>query len=257
MQHAASGRHPAQREAAQVLVEHLFCEQFPEISGIEVATEYRVASKEEHVGGDVMDVYEMDDGRTAITIADIAGNGPEAARLAALVKYGLRAYASAGFTPAKVLAHLNDLYVENVRFERVEPGSFATVFFCILNREKTAMTYCSAGHDPMLLMLPNRFPEFLAQTGPLLGAFKEFSSWMEEETVTLAPDTELIVMTDGVTEARQADGMLLGREAVQSCIDANRSVPPAGQVRLLLELAERHCAGVCVDDMAVLVLRLR
>jgi sigma-B regulation protein RsbU (phosphoserine phosphatase) len=204
-----------------------------------------------------MDVYEMDDGRSAITIADIAGNGPEAARLAALVKYGLRAYASAGFTPAKVLAHLNDLFAENVRFERVEPGSFATVFFGVLNREKTAMTYASAGHDPVIVMQPDRFPEFLVQTGPLLGAFKEFSSWMEEKTVSLAPDTEIIIMTDGVTEAHQSDGVLLGREAVRRCVDANRSVPPAGQVRMLLELAEGHCKGVCADDMAVLVLRLR
>lgn len=247
---------PERTEAANVLVHRLFMHEFPPVRGLEIASAHRLAYRDAHVGGDLIDVYEYDEGIVALSVADISGKGPPAATLAALVKYGLRAYASAGFSPAEVLRNLNRLYLDNVRFEGDDPGSFVTAFFAIIDPWRWSMTYACGGHDPILLISPNRPPEFLPQTGPVLGAFEECECIIREKTVDLEPGAEIVVATDGVTESRGADGALLGRDALCEVLAANRAEPPATQVRLLLDLAENHAGGMCEDDMAVLVVNV-
>jgi hypothetical protein len=78
--------------AAKVLVEHLFARGTAQIAGVEYAVGYRLAHG--LTGGDIVDVYHFDNNAVSFSIADISGKGTEAAVHAALVKYGLRAYAS-------------------------------------------------------------------------------------------------------------------------------------------------------------------
>jgi Stage II sporulation protein E (SpoIIE) len=111
-------------EAAKVLVEHLFAQSDLTIPGISYAVGYKLA--EGPTGGDIVDLYHFDNDAVAFAIADISGKGPRAAFNAALIKFGLRAYASVGMTPERVIQALDRLYLENNAFERTE--SFASVF---------------------------------------------------------------------------------------------------------------------------------
>ncbi len=111
--------------AAKVLAEHLFARGEARIPGVEYAVGYRLAHG--LTGGDIVDVYHFDNDAVSFCIADIEGKGTEAAIHAAMVKYGLRSYASHGLTPERVLRSLDRLYLENNAFERVD--SFASVFF--------------------------------------------------------------------------------------------------------------------------------
>lgn len=104
------------RQAAEVLIKHLFAPPLHRINGVEYATAYRLAQGA--VGGDIVDVYHFDNGNVAFSIADISGKGAQAAIHAALVKYGLRCYASEGLTPERVLRSLDRVYLENNAFER-------------------------------------------------------------------------------------------------------------------------------------------
>lgn len=108
--------------AAKVLVEHLFARGNASIAGVEYAVGYQLAHR--LTGGDIVDVYHFDNDAVAFSIADISGKGTEAAIHAAMVKYGLRAYASQGQTPESVLRSTDRLYIENNAFEKIE--SFAS-----------------------------------------------------------------------------------------------------------------------------------
>ena len=143
---------PTPDTAARVLVDHLYAHSFPPVPGVDIGTAYVLAEDSLRVGGDLIDVYQFNNGSVAISVADIAGKGAQAAGRAALVKYALRAYVSAGLTPAQVLRNLNVLYIETSVFDKESPDSFVSVFLGIVDPEHRIMTYASAGHEPVILM---------------------------------------------------------------------------------------------------------
>lgn len=142
--------HDEDRRAAEVLIRSLFSPSQHAIDGIEYHVAYALA--EGAVGGDIVDVYHFDNGNVALSIADISGKGVAAAVHAALVKYGLRCYASEGLTAERVLRSLDRAYVENNAFERTE--SFSSAFFAIVDKDRRILTYANAGHEPVFLCRP-------------------------------------------------------------------------------------------------------
>ncbi len=147
--------------AARILVQNLYAHRFPPVPGVDIGTAIVLAEDDVRVGGDLIDVYQFNNGSVAISIADISGKGAQAASRAALVKYGLRAYVSAGLTPAQVLRNLNVLYMETSAFDKVNPHSFVSVFLGIVDPKHRIMTYASAGHEPVMLLSPHKPPELL------------------------------------------------------------------------------------------------
>ena len=107
---------PAALEAAAILASHLFAQGDRDIPGVSYAVAYRLA--EVHSGGDIVDAYQFDNDSVALSIADISGKGTQAAIHAALIKYGLRAYASLGLTAEKVMRAMDRLYPRKLHLRR-------------------------------------------------------------------------------------------------------------------------------------------
>ncbi len=244
--------HRESREAAEVLVEHLFAPVPVPVPGIAYAIHYRLA--EGRAGGDLVDVYGFDNASVAFTVADISGKGTRAAVQAAMVKYGLRAYASEGFNPEKVLRSLDRLYLENTAFELTE--SFATVFFGHLDAERSMMTYASAGHEGVVLVPPGGEPVVLDVTAPAVGVFEDQQHLFKQRSVAIAPGTLLVAVTDGITESRRGRREFFGMER---CLDVLREQRDAQVDVVARTLADRALAfsdRPAHDDIAILVVRI-
>jgi sigma-B regulation protein RsbU (phosphoserine phosphatase) len=242
--------------AARILVSHLYAHRFPPIPGVDIGTAYLLAEDDVRVGGDLIDVYQFNNGSVAISIADISGKGAPAASRAALVKYGLRAYVSAGLTPAQVLRNLNQLYIETSAFDHMEPNSFVSVFLGIIDPERRVMTYASAGHEPVLLLNPDQLAVLLPPTAPIVGVFEESHKLFHQRLVYLQPGgSTLIVATDGVTEARAMDGEFIKRDDIMAWIECNRALSAQEQADRLLSATQRFCGGRAQDDIAIVVAR--
>lgn len=239
------------RDAAQVLVEHLFAGSDARIPGVDYAVTYELA--EEFIGGDIVDVYHFDNNAVALSIADISGKGARAAVDAALIKYGLRALASHGLTPESVLRSLDRLYLENNNFEHNE--AFATVFFAMIDSKRKIMTYASGGHEPAIVFQPNGSSEVLAPTAPLIGIFDDQHHLFREDVVHVAPGTLFVATTDGVTEARDPNGELFGMERLERVVSANRSLELPRIVEAITQAARTFSRGRVRDDMAILAVR--
>jgi sigma-B regulation protein RsbU (phosphoserine phosphatase) len=242
----------ADRLAAQVLIEHLFTPPAHRIDGLDHATAYRLAHGA--IGGDIVDVYHFDNGDAALSIADIAGKGAQAAIHAALVKYGLRCYASEGLTPERVLRSLDRAYLENNAFERTE--SFASVFFAIVDKSRKAFMYASAGHEPVVLVEPHARPRVLPPTAPLVGVFDDQHHLFKQQLVDVVPGTLLLATTDGVTEARSPDGELFGMQRLLAAADEVRDLQPSAIVTALVDRLEEFTSGVFRDDVATVAVRI-
>ncbi len=242
--------------AARVLVEHLFERHFSTIAGIDIGTAYALADDTSRVGGDLIDVYQFNNGSAAISIADISGKGTRAAARAALVKYGLRAYVSSGLTPAQVLRNLNVLYLETLEFDKIDGDSFVSVFLGIIDPERRVMTYACAGHDPVVFMGRGEPPRSLPQTAPIVGVLEESQKLFHQRFVYLQPGTSTLVLApDGLTEARSPDGAFIEREHIMERIESNRDESAQKQADDLLRLTFEFCGSKPHDDIAVVVAR--
>jgi serine phosphatase RsbU (regulator of sigma subunit) len=238
-------------EAAADLSAHLFAEGDHDIPGVSYAVAYRLA--ELHTGGDIVDVYHFDNDSVALSIADISGKGRQAAIHAALIKFGLRAYASLGLTPEKVMRAMDRLYLENSAFENVE--SFASVFLGVVDPSRRRMTYASAGHEPVFVMSPNSSPQILSPTAPLIGVFDDQHHLFHEAFADIEAGTVFVAATDGLIETRNSAGDFFGFDQLIESARKNRDAEPKAIIDAVLENATTFNGGVWRDDVAILVAR--
>ncbi|HTA39487.1 MAG TPA: PP2C family protein-serine/threonine phosphatase [Candidatus Acidoferrales bacterium] len=238
--------------AAKALAEHLFANSDRSIAGISYAVKYKLA--EGNVGGDLIDVYHFDNDEVAIAVADIAGKGTQAAVQAAMIKYGLRAYASHGLSPERVLRSLDRLYLENNAFESRD--SFASVFFGKFDPTRRLFTYACAAHEPVILMQPGRPARMLEVTAPLIGVFDDQHHLFKQAFVSLEAGSLLVATTDGVTEARNGIGDFFGLERLIALVTECRDLPETAIVDRILRETEEHCHGRRRDDIAIIAVRV-
>jgi sigma-B regulation protein RsbU (phosphoserine phosphatase) len=237
--------------AAKVLVEHLFARGTAKISGVEYAVGYQLAHG--LTGGDIVDVYHFDNDAASFCIADISGKGTEAAVHAAMVKYGVRAYASQGLTPERVLRALDRLYLENTAFEKIE--SFASVFFGMVDSSRRIMQYASGGHEPVAIIVPGQRARTIAPTAPLIGVFDDQHHLFKQGYVDLPPGAVFVATTDGITEARAPDRTFFGMEGFISVIEEHATAPVDTIVQALVDRARAFSHDNLRDDIAVVAAR--
>jgi steroid delta-isomerase-like uncharacterized protein len=199
------------------------------------------------IGGDFFDYFETRDQTFSFVLADVAGKGPPAALLTAMLQGIFSAHAYSGSTTADTIARVNDSLVH-----RGIEARFATVLYGMLSCDG-CLTYCNAGHNPPLLF-GRRGLRRLEQGGVIVGAFQH--AVFEEETLQLEPGDTLVVFSDGVSEAMNADGEEFGEERLVSCVEANREMPPAKMLECILETVQQFRAdAVQSDDLTVFILR--
>jgi len=205
------------------------------------------------VGGDTYDVMPLPDGRWMLFIADVCGDGAEAASMTAVTRHTARAAAASG-SPAHVLAAVNDALL---REQRPGPLRFVTACCLILRRcpGGTAAQVAIAGHPAPLVRTLDAEVTALGAAGVPLGVTADVS--YAEFDVRLPSDTTLLLYTDGVTEARDDDGVQFGEDRLVDVLrrTADRSADEtvasvAGAVQDVLR-GSRYRA----DDQALLAVR--
>lgn len=237
--------------AADVLLRHLFVPPAQRVHGVQYAALYRFAEK--HSGGDVIDVYESDAETICMSLTDISGKGVGAALHAALVKYGIRAYASEGHTPSEVLISLNRFYQQNDAFEQI--STFASVFFAHVDVRTHRLHYANAGHEPVVVLHPDGRVELLDPTGPVVGILPHEPDLYTDVEIAFEPGALIVAASDGITEARR-EGEWFGIDRMAQIMlerrDASMREVAAEVIRAAVSFARQRV----IDDMAVLAARM-
>jgi sigma-B regulation protein RsbU (phosphoserine phosphatase) len=180
-----------QRESvdARAMQQALFLKPQPLVPGFAFETAWHPAGS---VAGDWFDFIDLGNQRYGIALADVSGKGMPAALLMAATRALLRSIAPLCTSPAKTLEHLNRTLTEDF-----PTGKFVTMVYGILDAGSRQMTVASAGHLRPLVI--NHHCAFLdLDTGLPLGLGP---STYPESTITLDPGTQLLLYTDGITEA--------------------------------------------------------
>lgn len=213
------------------------------------------------LGGDFYDFMELS-GNLGFFVGDVAGKGVPAALLMASVRSALRAHASERYHLDEVLARVNDHLVRDTL-----PNEFATVFYGVIDPRTLRLTYCSAGHDPTLLLRPpaGRAPteadlHALDTGGMVIGVSPNLR--YERGMFDLAPGDTIVAYTDGMIDARDFSGKRFGRDRLRAAIvgflGANPDAPAQAVAdHLLWEVRRFVGLNPATDDETVLVIRVK
>lgn len=171
--------------------------------------------------GDFFAFVDLPDGDAGILLGDVAGKGPAAALLAAMVQGMFETEAPAGGGPAATVRRINRRLAE-----RNLESRYATMTYGVLSLDGT-FVYTNAGHNPPALVSGSAVRR-LEVGGPMVGLFEHAS--FEEERLRLFEGDTLVLYTDGVTEARNRADAEYGEERLIDCVLAARVEPPRAVV---------------------------
>ncbi|HLY25174.1 MAG TPA: PP2C family protein-serine/threonine phosphatase [Aggregatilineales bacterium] len=231
--------------------------EHPKIAGWQLAAVLEPALE---TSGDFFDLIPLHGGRLGIVIADVADKGLGAALYMALSRTLIRAYAidyarRYAQTYLRQLAHM--MQTVNARIVTdTHNDLFVTVFFGVLDPQSGVLTYVNAGHNPPLLFrrTRSRRPRALRRTGPPIGIL-ETLRWTRR-TVKIDAGETLVLYTDGLTEANNANGDFYGEEGLQATIQSCLQSPAEDICAEILRAVAAFEGGAPrADDITLLVLR--
>jgi hypothetical protein len=241
---------------AGALSESLLPPLLPTIAGLDAAARYRpsgadATGRTKIVGGDFYDLFEVADGRFGLLLGDVSGVGPEAAALTGVARYTVRAVAEAEDAPRAVLTRLNEALL------RLGSDRFLTAVYATLEPKADGVVpivLSSGGHPPAFVLRDDETVEVLDRdTGMLLGVFPTVA--LTDHDVVLNPGDALVLVTDGVLEARDDDGNEFGFARLEALLATCAGRSAEGIVRRIERSVLDHRGDRADDDLAIVVLR--
>ena len=222
--------------------------QFPNRNGADIHGRMRPARE---MGGDFYDVFELDEHRIGLVVADVSGKGVPAGFFMAISRTELQLAAANGRRPGEVLAEVNDQLTRQNPLEL-----FVTVFYGIYDLNTGRLTYANGGHNPPLLMDRDGNASWLPTTGGMaLGVMDEMP--YAEKTILVHPDDRLLLFSDGITEAFNLEGEEFGEDNLAEVV-RNTGLSAMTVIDAVFNAVDNYSTGVeQSDDMTVLVLSRR
>ena len=226
---------------ARAIQEALFLKPVPLIPGFAIETAWHPAGS---VAGDWFDFIDLGQGRYGVALADVSGKGMPAALLMSATRALLRSIAPQHPSPSETLAHLNRALLQDF-----PAGKFVTMVYGVLDARTRKLTLASAGHlQPLIINHKTAFLDL--DTGLPLGLSE---SSYPECTITLSPDTHVLLYSDGITEAENTVAEEFGADRLLEHFLA----PGACVEGLIREVKEFSGGCPRMDDATVVMLRSR
>ncbi|HLF25939.1 MAG TPA: SpoIIE family protein phosphatase [Anaerolineae bacterium] len=250
-------------ELARQIQTSFLPQQLPALPGWEFAAYYSAARQ---VGGDFYDfisirnpaqrpagsLWSVLEGSNllGLVIADVSDKGIPAALLMAVSKTLVRAVTISGRSPADAIQRVNELLLNDSRAE-----AFVTLFYGVLDPEQATLRFVNAGHNPPLLVQDASESIFsLRAPGIVLGIFDSIR--LTEAEVCFEPGDVLLLYTDGITDALNAQREEFGIERLTRLLLEQRQRPASELLRALVEAIQSFVGETePFDDMTLVVVK--
>ncbi|HML22420.1 MAG TPA: SpoIIE family protein phosphatase [Aggregatilinea sp.] len=222
-------------------------EQIPHVDGWEICDFWEPVRG---VAGDFYDFYPLEDGRLALTIADVSGKGVPAALFMALSVTVLRFGVSLNLPPAEVIRRANESIIASQRSRM-----FATVLLGYLETETGMLQFASAGHNPGLLYrAAEQRCDYITASGVAVGVFPNVD--FAENNVRIEHGDILVLYTDGITEAINADEEEFGEERLEALLMEHCDMAAGELCGTIVEAVSAFAEGrALVDDATLVVIK--
>ena len=214
--------------------------------GIEIAFAYEPAVQ---VGGDILDVLSLPDGRMLLFVGDAMGHGVRAALVMSIVKTALHSAARSDPRPAAVLASVNEVLAEFFS------DYFVTAACCLLESDHLRAELALAGHAGPLWFRA-KTGDVVQQDGSSLPLGIEAGTLYDAAPLALSAGDALVFSTDGVVEAFDSRGSQYGAKRLEAHVRGHGSQNAQELCDSIRQDHDDHC-GDCVreDDLTLLVVK--
>jgi adenylate cyclase len=202
------------------------------------------------VGGDYYDWLPLVDGSFAVAVGDVSGKGVSSSLLMSHLHASLHAETRAAVNPKAIIEAMNVSFCKAIETHR-----FATFFLCAIDWIEGKLTYCNAGHDPVLLV-SGREVERLKPNGLPLGVFEDTE--YGEETRPFCKDDVLLLCSDGVTECDRHGDLYGGERLIELAASLGGDLTAREITDAILKDIRSFCRSEeYADDVTIVVVRHR
>lgn len=209
-----------QMNMAKEIQENLLPATEPKIPNLNICKLWKSAAE---VGGDFYDFFILGKNRIGIVIADASGKNIPAAIIMTVFKTALSTMELDKIPAGEVLTRANKVIAKNITADR-----FITAMYVIIDSETGEVQLSSAGHNPAVVVSGRGHETALHEKNVNcmpLGIIDSFE--YESISFRLKKNDLLLLYTDGVTEARNADGEEFGQSGLSRYLRKPRSSKPA------------------------------
>lgn len=221
----------------------------PVVPGFAIAAEYRAC---EQVGGDFYDFVVVDPWHLGIAVADVSGHGTAAALVMAAAKKTLQQAARGNLSPRDAMVVLNDSLVREI-----PRGMFLSVLYAVVNIRTRHCRFVRAGHAPLLLRRGGEVTSHKPE-GTVLGVLPgaALGPVLQEAVIDLQPGDDLLLFTDGVTEAVNPDREMFTDARLRQALAETAGDPVAALDAMRARLDKFRRGAAQHDDEALVLLRV-
>ena len=231
---------------AREIQQQLMPEELPSRAPLAMAALFKPVA---HLGGDLYDLIEFDDGRLAIVIGDVAGKGAPAALYGALSSGIIRTRAGRKYPPGQMLELVN-----KTLYQRPIEGQYVALTYSIYDPRERSITLANSGLPYPLLVHKGQI-RFLDLAGIPLGLFPD-SQYQEIELPLEAGDV-LAFYSDGVVESQNEAGEDFGLKRLAEVLQANHEKSPDEMVAVVNAEVEQFVGRADPhDDRTMIVVKM-
>ncbi len=202
------------------------------------------------VGGDFYHLFKLGQGRTGVLIGDVSSHGYQAALIMALTMSAMAIHAQTTADPGDTVRALLASLADELR----ETEMFLSLCYVVVDPARGELRYANMGHPHAFVVAADGTVQRLVAGDPPLGLGSQMPHSL---THAWHRGSDLLVLfTDGISDARDADGAVLGEERVLQVVRARRKESPLRIVDGVFALLEGHMGATeAADDQAIVVLR--
>jgi len=246
-------RYKEELKIAKMVQKSLLPEKLESGEGYEIAA---FSQSADEVGGDYYDAFKINEHKNALIIADVSGKGTTAAFHMSQMKGIFHSLAQQELEPSEFMVRAN-----NALAHCLERGSFISAIYFVIDTKEKTITYCRAGHCPVLYYRESsNAAEYLQDKGAALGMVKNSSycKMIEVNQVKYKQGDIMLLYTDGITEASDPKGEEFGYEKLQSILIELRK-KDAGEIQdgLISRLYEYTGTRNINDDYTTMIVKFK
>ncbi len=222
-------------------------EKHPNIS--ETLRIYGILEPASEIGGDLFEYFPIDERYFCFGIADVAGKGIAAAMTMTMVSTFLRTVAKYHQSSGEILEQLNNFLARN----NIE-ANFVTILLGIIDLQEDVLEFSNAGHVPMIIRKINRsYLKYSETHSTAVGMFENLK--IASQTIKLDIGDELILFTDGITEAMNSQEEFLTVAGLEKIIqNLGMPNPELTATSILERVSDFRKGSAEKDDITILVL---
>ena len=243
------GRMQRELQLAREMQTSFLPQEIPQLEGWEFVARWEPARE---VAGDYFDFIPVDDNQLGLVIADVTDKGAPAALFMVFSNSIVRASVNPSLTPATSIRNANRLICA-----KSPNAMFVSLVYLMLEPVTGRVKYVNAGHNPPIYYsAASGQLQTLSRTGMVLGIDPE--AFFDQRALMMNPGDFILLYTDGLTDAIDAEEHAFGMDRLQEVILAN---PTASAEELINEIEDALFAHMGdttpIDDVTLLLLKRR